>query len=245
MRWNSRSVKARKFHRLAHTPLMDLSMPSSSVSSGSWVLESVQPRAAEAGQVLVVGAGPVAQRLPLGVGGVHALERFDDPLGRLPFLDLLAQLLELVLLGVEVRLEVRVGQHLLDVVVEAVVLHELVVEVERHREPVGHGPVREAQRPQNGHVRRLDPERGPVAEPDVAQGGDLGDREVPLRRLGLRRARSDVVGIDLRGRGGAQGPSAVGHGVVDVAADEIVDVDVVEGAADEMRLGRRPARRAG
>ena len=40
MRWNSRSVKARKFHKLAYTCLSDLAMPSSSVSSGCWVLES-------------------------------------------------------------------------------------------------------------------------------------------------------------------------------------------------------------
>ena len=62
---------------------------------------------------------------------------------------------------------------------------------------------------------------------------DLRDGEVPLRRLGLRGARGGVVGIDLRGRGGAQGPSAVGHRVVDVAVDEIVDVGVVQGVADE------------
>ena len=43
MRWKSRSVKARKFQRLANTPLRDLSMPSSTVSSGSWVLESYSP----------------------------------------------------------------------------------------------------------------------------------------------------------------------------------------------------------
>ena len=43
MRWISRSVKARKFHRLAYTCLSDLSMPSSMVSSGFWVLESYSP----------------------------------------------------------------------------------------------------------------------------------------------------------------------------------------------------------
>ena len=54
--------------------------------------------------------------------------------------------------------------------------------------------------------------------------------------LGLRGAGSDIVGIDLRGRGGAQGPAAVGHRVVDVAVDEVVDVGVVQGVADE-RVG--------
>ena len=44
------------------------------------------------------------------------------------------------------------------------------------------------------------------------------------------------MGIDLRGRGGAQGPAAVRHRVVDVAVDEIVDVGVVQGVAYE-RVG--------
>ena len=43
MRWNSRSVKARKFHRLANTCFSDLSIPSAVVSSGFWVLESYSP----------------------------------------------------------------------------------------------------------------------------------------------------------------------------------------------------------
>ena len=40
-----------------------------------------------------------------------------------------------------------------------VVLHELVVEIERHREPIGDGPRRKLQRSQHGHVGRLYPER--------------------------------------------------------------------------------------
>ena len=40
-------------------------------------LGGVQSRAAVAGQVLVVGAGPVAQRLPLRVGGVHGGQGVD------------------------------------------------------------------------------------------------------------------------------------------------------------------------
>ena len=43
MRWNSRSVKARKFHRLANTCFIDLSIPSSSVSFCFCVLESYSP----------------------------------------------------------------------------------------------------------------------------------------------------------------------------------------------------------
>ena len=153
--------------------------------------------------------------------------------GRLPLLDPLAQLLELGLLGVEVRLEIRVGQHVCDVVIEAVVLHEFVVEVEGHREPLRHGAVLEAQRSQHGHVRRLDAERGPVVEFDVAERSNLSDRKVPLGRLGLRRAGGGVVGIDLRRGSGTQGPSVPGHRVVNVAVDEIIDVVVVEGIADE------------
>ena len=50
----------------------------------------VEAGAVEARQVLVVGAGPVAQRLPLRVRRVHRGQRVDDPLGRVGAPDLLA-----------------------------------------------------------------------------------------------------------------------------------------------------------
>ena len=81
--------------------------------------------------------------------------------------------------------KVGVGQHLFDILVELVGFHELVVEVERHREPVGDGARREAQRSQDRYIRCFDPERVPVLEADVAERSDAGDGEVTFGCLGL------------------------------------------------------------
>ena len=99
----------------------------------------VQARAVEPRQIFVVGARPITQRGLHGKRRVHRGQRRGHPLGRRRGLDGFAQLLELGLLGVEVRLKIGVGQHLVDVVIEPAVGHELVVEIERHREPVGDG----------------------------------------------------------------------------------------------------------
>ena len=100
----------------------------------------------KAGQILVVRARTVAQRRSFSKPPVHLLQRRDHPVRRRRLLDLLAQLFELVLLDLEVRLKLLVGQHLFYVVIQFVGLHELVVEVERHREPVGDGTGRKIQR---------------------------------------------------------------------------------------------------
>ena len=47
------------------------------------------------------------------------------------------------------------------------------------------------------------------------------------------RSGSGVVGVYFRRGGWAQGPSLLGHCVVDVGADEICDVGVVEGVPEE------------
>ena len=135
----------------------------------------VQSRAVKAGKVLVVGAGPVAAIDPLGKRLIHLGQRRDYPLGRLGILNVLAQLFEFGFLGVEVRLEIEVRQHGFDASVKAVVLHELVIEIERDGEPAGDRPLQKIERPQHGHVRRLDAERVPVIEADVAEWGDLSD----------------------------------------------------------------------
>ena len=145
----------------------------------------VEPRAVEARQVLVVGAGTVAQRLLLRKRCVHRGQRVDNPLRALRVLDVIAQVIEHVVLHIEVCLEVGVGQHGLDVVIEAVCFHELVIEVERHCEPVGDRSLRKAQRSQYSHVGRLYPERLPVPEAHIAEGCDLCDRQIALRPLGL------------------------------------------------------------
>ena len=51
----------------------------------------VQPRAVEPGQILVVGAGPVAQGLPFGICRVHCGQGVDDPLWGLRVFDGFAQ----------------------------------------------------------------------------------------------------------------------------------------------------------
>ena len=193
----------------------------------------VQPRAVETRQIFVVGAGPVAQGLPFGKRRVHRGQRVDDPLGRVRVLDVVAQIVEHVILSFEVRLEILVGQHGFDAGIEIVGLHELVIEIERDREPVGHGPHRKPQRPQHGHVGRLDAERGPIFEADLAEGGDRRDREVALRCLFSGGPGRGVVGIDLCAGSRTDVPSGLGHRIAYVAADEIVDLVLVEGAADE------------
>ena len=104
--------------------------------------------------------------------------------------------------------------------VEPVVFHELVVEIERDRKSVGHRPRRETQSPQYRHVGRLDAECVPVLEADLTERGDQRDREVPLRGLFVGRPGRLIVGIDFRGRSGAQRVAALGHFVPYVAADE-------------------------
>ena len=133
---------------------------------------------------------------------MHRGQRRGDPGGRVRVLDRLAQLLELVLLGVEVRLEIGARQQGLDAGVEIVELHELVVEVERDRKPVGHGPRRKAQGPQHGHVGRLDAKFGPVPELNLTEGGDRRHRAVPLRRLWPGGPGRGVVFIHFHAGGG-------------------------------------------
>ena len=103
---------------------------------------------------------------------MHLGQRVGYPLGRVGVLDVVAQIVEHVVLDGEIRLEVRVGEHLLDPVIEPVGLHELVIEVERDREPVGHRTGGESQSPQLGDIGCLDPESGPFLEADVAQCSD-------------------------------------------------------------------------
>ena len=112
-------------------------------------------------------------------------------------------------------------------------LHKLVVEVEGHREPVGDGTVGKAQVPHLSHVGRLDAEGVPVCEADGIQVGDLDDREVPLRGLGNRWPRCGKVRLDLGAGGGSDGVALRRNAVVDVSADEIIYVVIVEGVADE------------
>ena len=63
----------------------------------------VESGAVEPRQILVVGAGAVAERLPCGVRGVHGGQRVDDPLRALRILDVVAQIIEHVILDLEVR----------------------------------------------------------------------------------------------------------------------------------------------
>ena len=99
---------------------------------------------------------------------MHLGQRVIDPLGRVGVLNFVAQIIEHVVLDVEVRLEIRVGQHLLDPFMEPMGLHELVVEIEGDREPVGNGALREAESAQLRDVGGLDSERGPVLEAHIA-----------------------------------------------------------------------------
>ena len=196
-------------------------------------LGRVQPGPVEGGQVLVVGAGAVAQRRSLRIRAVHLFEGLDDPVGRGRLLDLLAQLLEFLLLLAVVRLEVRVGQHLGHIVVQVVGLHEFVVEVERHREPLGHGPLGQIELAELGRVGRLDPERVPVVECHICERRDLRDRQIPPRSLLRCRPSRGVMVVHLLLGGGAQGVSVRGHGVVDVLAYQSLQVLVLEDVADE------------
>ena len=196
-------------------------------------LRVIQPSTVEARQVLVVRAGSVAQGLTLWIRGVHHGQRVDHPLRRGRVFDRLAQNLERILLNVEIRPKIRVGQHCLDAIVESVCLHELVVKIERYRKPVRNRPNWKAERPQHGHVGRLDPERLPVIEADLTEGLDRREREVPLRRVGPSRPGRREVGINFRGGGGSYRIFGRGHFVPDVAANETVDVGPVKSVPDE------------
>ena len=196
-------------------------------------LRGVEPRPVEPRQVFVVGARPVAQGLPFGICRVHGGQGVDDPLGCLRILDVVAQIIEHVILDLEVRLEVFVCQHGSNAGIEVVGFHELVVEIEWDRESVGDGPRRKTLRPQHGHVGCLDPERSPVFEADLAEGRDRRDREVSLGGLFPGGPGSRVVGIDFGAGGRTDVPSGRGHLIADVAVDQSIDSVVVEGAADE------------
>ena len=193
----------------------------------------IQSGPVERGEVLVVGARPIAQRLPLGVGGVHGLERVDDPLGGGALLDLLPQRLELLLLLVVVGLEVIVGQHLVHVFIEAVGFHELVIEIERHRVPHRHSPLRQPELAEFRHVGRLDTEDIPVVEGDVSERCDRLDRQISngsLRRRWPRR-RMMVVHLLLGGR--SEGVALVRRGEIHMLADQSFEVVVFEEVANE------------
>ena len=196
-------------------------------------LRVVKPRTVEPGQIFVVGAGSVAPMDARAERFVQRCDRRDDPFWRLCVLDVIAQFLERIHLCIEARLEIFISQHGLDAGIEIIGLHELVVEVERYRKPVGHGPRWKAQCSQHGHISRLNAERLPVIEADLTEGLDLGDREVALRRLGLGGPRRLVVSINFCGRGGADCVSGLGHFVPDVAADERRDGGIVNGVSNE------------
>ena len=61
-------------------------------------LGAVETGPVEGRQVLVVGAGPIAQRLPLRVGGVHGGQGLDDERGRRRVLDGVPQVVQHLLL---------------------------------------------------------------------------------------------------------------------------------------------------
>ena len=127
----------------------------------------IQPRPVERRKILVVRARPIAQRLPLRVRRVHGLQRVDHPLGHRALLNLLAQRLELLFLLIVIAPEILVGQHLGDIVIEPVGLHELVIEIERHRIPDRHSPHRQTQLGEFRHIGRLDTKNIPIIKRDI------------------------------------------------------------------------------
>ena len=140
---------------------------------------------------------------------MHRGQRLCNPRGCLRVLDGVAQVVEHVALDVEVRLEVGVGQYLLDPVMEPVGLHELVVEVERDCETIGYSALGKAECPENSQIGGFDPKRIPVFEADLAEWGDLRDREIALRGLGRRRSGRIVVSVDFREGSGTNLPGSV------------------------------------
>ena len=229
----------------------------------------VQPCAAETRQILVVGAGAVAQRAPLrGYLGVHGGQRVDHPLRTFGFLDHFPEVIQHLILDLEVRLESGMNQDRLDGVNqlraggqrESVlfgalaftehllrgqggVVHELVVEVERDGEPLGHRARGKAQRPQHGHIGRLDPERAPVVEVDIAERGDLRDREVAFGDLRAGGPGRGVVRIHLCQRRRPQFVAVRCHLVAHVAVDQRVDRILPERVLD-VRVGHAVLHRA-
>ena len=86
MRWKSRSVKALKFHRLAYTCLRDLAMPSSSVSSGCWVLESYSPAPLKPGRSSLLVLDRYRRDVPAGNSPCIAVSAVVIHSGVSPFL---------------------------------------------------------------------------------------------------------------------------------------------------------------
>ena len=151
-------------------------------------------------------------------------------------LDGFAQLLQPRLLRREVGAELRIREQLADGVIEAVGLHELVVEVERHRIAGGDRAGGQAERGEGRDVGGLHAVGLPVVEPDLGQRCDRLDRQVTLGHLRGGRTGRRVVRLDLALRRRADREARRGHRVLHVTADEHRDGGILERVAHE-RVG--------
>ncbi len=91
-------------------------------------------------------------------------EFVDHPGRHESHFDFLAKVFEHLLAGLDVGLEIRVGEHGGEVVVESVELHELIVEVEGERIAIRHGIRAEVEGAQGGEIGNVHPEGVGVTE---------------------------------------------------------------------------------
>ena len=159
----------------------------------------VEARAAEAEQVLVVGAGAAADRGSRGKRLLQHSESVEHPARHFAVADSAAQVAQRLRLDFESGSKLGIREHGFSIGVEAVELHELVIEVKGNGEAVRYGAGRQAEPAQRGEVRRLYAERCPVVEADLVERGDRPDGQIALRRLRLGGANGCVMRLDLGG----------------------------------------------
>ena len=164
---------------------------------------------------------------------MHGLQVRQHPAGCLASADRFAELPQYIFTRSGIGCEVRRGHHRRSLVVETVVAHEAVVEVERYGEALRHHARREAQAAQRGDVGRLHAHTGSVRKAELAQRSNGRDAEVPLRSERFVRAQLGEVAVHLLNGCFAQLVAVGADAVVDVLAEQADDLGVLSCSFDE------------
>lgn len=153
----------------------------------------VQSSATEPGRVLIVGAGTTADRGALWKGLLQFGQGHHHPFGHGALCDRFAQVSQGQNALFSIRLELGASNHLFHMEVEAVVLHEFVVEIEGKANSIRNEVFRESESAQSGKIGGLYAKGVAFGEFDVGKRAECGDRQIPLGVLGGGRSSIGVV----------------------------------------------------
>ena len=157
----------------------------------------VQTCTTEAGQIFVVRAGPATDRGPCGKRIVHGLESIHHPRGHRGFLDVISKVSQTVFSKVHVVDEGGIVHHDFRFLIEVVVMHKLIVEIERHTKAIRDNSFRKPKSLHGCQVGALGAERAGHVKADVFEWKNVGKTQIALWDLRFRRAQSFVPFIDF------------------------------------------------